>query len=64
MILRVKSWLQGTWMFLKVLSSYQESVVENELTLLQAWELCHALCQARYERSTPLSEFTNNEGSK
>lgn len=60
MILRVKAWLQGTWMFLKVLSSYRESVVENELTLLQAWGLCHALCQARYERSTPMSEYMTN----
>lgn len=47
-------------MFLKVLLNYQESIVENELTIPQAWGLCHAICQARYDKGTPLSEITNN----
>ncbi len=39
----IKYWFKGVWMFLKVISNYRESVVLNELTILSAWELCHAL---------------------
>jgi len=34
-------------MFIKVLFNYQESVVENEMTLWDAWHLCHSLQEAR-----------------
>lgn len=42
-----KYWFKGTWMFIKVLFNYQESVVENELGLVGAWSLCHSLQEAK-----------------
>ena len=45
--MNVKYWFKGLWMFIKVLFNYQESVVENEMTLWDAWHLCHSLQEAR-----------------
>ena len=46
----LKIWVRAKWMFFKVLFDYRESVIENELTLKQAWDLCHSLNEARYSR--------------
>ncbi len=50
---KIRIWFEAVGMFLKVLRNYQESVVGNELTLMQAWSLCYSLKSAKYDRGTP-----------
>ena len=52
-----KYWFKGVWMFLKVVSNYQESVVENELALDLAWHLCHSLQEAKMGKCYRIEEI-------
>lgn len=58
-LLNLKYWFKGTWMFLKVISNYRESIVLNELTILSAWDLCHALQEPKMGKTLTII----NEGS-
>jgi len=49
----VRAFFCAIIMFIKVLLSYKESVVENELTIGQAWLLCRALQEARFSKGRP-----------
>ena len=50
---KIRIWFEAVGMFLKVLRNYHESVIGNELTLMQAWSLCYSLKSLKYERSIP-----------
>ena len=52
-----KYWFKGVWMFLKVVSNYEESVVQNELDILSAWSLCHSLQESKMGKMYRIEEF-------
>lgn len=54
------SWFRGTWMFLRCLTNYQESIVENEMTIEGAWSLCHSLQEARVGKTLRMVQSPNN----
>lgn len=40
-------WFRGTWMFLRGLSHYQESIVCDETTIRGKWFFCHSIKEAQ-----------------
>jgi len=51
-------------MFIRVILNYQESVVENELSITGAWGLCFSIQEARMGKTYKVEDFATKDAQE